>query len=125
MRRACLVIATALTGVACATAIRLAPVTPGSAADPKSVEPPPPPMSQTLRPDGPSESATPQSAAAVGSGLDNTAHAGHTEDNLTPSATVYTCPMHPEVRSDVPGTCPKCGMKLVPVKPAPDPGSPK
>jgi P-type Cu2+ transporter len=27
----------------------------------------------------------------------------------------YTCPMHPEVRSDHPGTCPKCGMTLVPV----------
>ncbi|HYR58904.1 MAG TPA: heavy metal-binding domain-containing protein [Chthoniobacteraceae bacterium] len=25
----------------------------------------------------------------------------------------YTCPMHPEVRSDKPGKCPKCGMKLV------------
>src|SRR5256885_15842954 len=28
----------------------------------------------------------------------------------------YTCPMHPEVISDHPGNCPKCGMKLVPVK---------
>lgn len=26
---------------------------------------------------------------------------------------VYTCPMHPEVRSDQPGECPKCGMDLV------------
>ena len=26
----------------------------------------------------------------------------------------YTCPMHPEVKSDKPGNCPKCGMKLVP-----------
>ncbi len=26
----------------------------------------------------------------------------------------YTCPMHPEVISDHPGSCPKCGMKLVP-----------
>ena len=29
------------------------------------------------------------------------------------AATVYTCPMHPEVTSDKPGTCPKCGMALV------------
>ena len=28
----------------------------------------------------------------------------------------YTCTMHPEVVMDHPGNCPKCGMKLVPVK---------
>ena len=28
-------------------------------------------------------------------------------------AMVYTCPMHPEVTSDKPGKCPKCGMDLV------------
>jgi len=35
-----------------------------------------------------------------------------------PAATVaqtYTCPMHPEVRQDKPGSCPKCGMALEPV----------
>jgi hypothetical protein len=26
---------------------------------------------------------------------------------------VYTCPMHPDVKSDKPGKCPKCGMSLV------------
>ncbi|MEO6229875.1 MAG: heavy metal-binding domain-containing protein [Ferruginibacter sp.] len=25
----------------------------------------------------------------------------------------YTCSMHPEVKSDKPGKCPKCGMELV------------
>ena len=29
-------------------------------------------------------------------------------------ATVYTCPMHPEVQRAGPGTCPKCGMALEP-----------
>src|SRR5215211_9113185 len=28
--------------------------------------------------------------------------------------TEYVCPMHPEVTSDEPGSCPKCGMDLVP-----------
>ncbi len=30
-------------------------------------------------------------------------------------ATVYTCPMHPQVRQDGPGSCPICGMALEPV----------
>jgi Cu+-exporting ATPase len=28
--------------------------------------------------------------------------------------TLYTCPMHPEIEQDHPGTCPKCGMALEP-----------
>lgn len=24
----------------------------------------------------------------------------------------YTCPMHPEIKSDKPGECPTCGMEL-------------
>mgnify|MGYP001203925884 CR=1 FL=1 len=30
---------------------------------------------------------------------------------------VYTCPMHPEVEQQGPGTCPKCGMALEPRMP--------
>ena len=29
------------------------------------------------------------------------------------AAVIYTCKMHPEVTSDKPGKCPKCGMDLV------------
>jgi len=28
--------------------------------------------------------------------------------------TIYTCPMHPEIQSNEPGNCPKCGMALEP-----------
>ena len=34
-----------------------------------------------------------------------------------PAGTVYTCPMHPEVRQVGPGHCPKCGMALEPLMP--------
>ena len=36
--------------------------------------------------------------------------------------TVYTCPMHPEVRQEGPGSCPICGMALEPEQPTPQAG---
>lgn len=33
------------------------------------------------------------------------------------TGTLYTCPMHPEVEQDGPGSCPKCGMALEPLVP--------
>lgn len=45
---------------------------------------------------------------------------GNTESEMDGTVTekdsarvAYTCPMHPEVLSDAPGKCPKCGMELV------------
>lgn len=38
------------------------------------------------------------------------------EDAKPAAADVYVCPMHPEVRQDKPGSCPKCGMTLEPEK---------
>lgn len=54
--------------------------------------------SQQLQAHGQRRAAFARSASAVGA-----------------SGTRYTCTMHPEVVRDVPGTCPKCGMTLVPV----------
>lgn len=41
-------------------------------------------------------------------------------DTLPPGfvGTIYTCPMHPEVRAPGPGACPICGMALEPSSPA-------
>ena len=36
-------------------------------------------------------------------------------DEPVPEGTIYTCPMHPEVRQVGPGSCPICGMALEPV----------
>ena len=34
------------------------------------------------------------------------------------TGTIYTCPMHPEIRRSEPGSCPICGMALEPLAPA-------
>nr|WP_321329989.1 heavy metal translocating P-type ATPase [Alcaligenes faecalis] len=39
--------------------------------------------------------------------------------------TIYTCPMHPEIRQDHPGNCPKCGMALEPLMPTLDDDNPE
>jgi len=36
---------------------------------------------------------------------------------MNPTSKLYTCPMHPEVRQDHAGNCPKCGMALEPELP--------
>jgi RND family efflux transporter MFP subunit len=38
-----------------------------------------------------------------------------TTDTAPAKKQLYTCPMHPDVISDKPGKCPKCGMDLVPI----------
>ncbi|MGH8183874.1 MAG: heavy metal translocating P-type ATPase [Rhodanobacteraceae bacterium] len=47
-----------------------------------------------------------------------TAHAGRSREHTpAPEGTIYTCPMHPEVRQIGPGHCPQCGMALEPLLP--------
>ena len=48
---------------------------------------------------GPAETGTPAEKSAV--------------QQQSQEETVYTCPMHPEVRQSEPGKCPKCKMDLV------------
>jgi hypothetical protein len=67
-------------------------------------------------PEAPLHVAEATSASAV---LPPSPAAGDTPKGAPPNdaGVIYTCPMHPEVRSDTPGHCPKCGMNLVPKTP--------
>jgi Cu+-exporting ATPase len=42
-------------------------------------------------------------------------HAGQKGHAPVPEGTIYTCPMHPEIRQPGPGNCPICGMALEPI----------
>jgi hypothetical protein len=53
--------------------------------------------------------------------MDMSSDTSHAKDTTRAIVkTKYTCPMHPEVISDKPGKCPKCGMTLVKVKSSPN-----
>jgi Cu+-exporting ATPase len=45
-------------------------------------------------------------------------HAHDATEKAAPAGALYTCPMHPEIQQDHPGSCPKCGMALEPLTPA-------
>jgi Cu+-exporting ATPase len=42
-----------------------------------------------------------------------------------PSGSIYTCPMHPQIRQDHPGSCPICGMALEPMLPTGEDDNPE
>lgn len=93
--------------------------TPPGAGSPASLEshvaaytPPANPLATPLEPiNGKNDSGSMHNMPGM-KGMDGMKH-----DDPSPSGlTVYTCPMHADVRSDRPGNCPKCGMTLVPKK---------
>lgn len=45
-------------------------------------------------------------------------NAEQTPTPAAPEGTIYTCPMHPEIRQPAPGNCPICGMALEPLMPS-------
>ena len=51
--------------------------------------------------------------------LDPEARANSPKEAPVPGA-MYTCPMHPEILQEGPGSCPKCGMALEPLTPTVD-----
>jgi Cu+-exporting ATPase len=48
--------------------------------------------------------------------------AAHAASVEAPKGAQWTCPMHPEIVRDVPGSCPICGMALEPMTPTADAG---
>jgi Cu+-exporting ATPase len=46
----------------------------------------------------------------------------HAHAQPAPAGSKYTCPMHPEIVQEGPGSCPKCGMALEPMQPTADQG---
>ena len=51
---------------------------------------------------------------------DPASHVAHPTEApaATEAGAIYVCPMHPEIRRDRPGACPKCGMALEPELPS-------
>jgi Cu+-exporting ATPase len=45
------------------------------------------------------------------------AHQSAVDPADVPKGTIWTCPMHPQIRWDHPGNCPICGMALEPLEP--------
>ncbi|MBP3960562.1 heavy metal translocating P-type ATPase [Gemmata sp. G18] len=62
-----------------------------------------------------SSTSVPEAHSCCGGAKAEHQHSPATTDPT--GAAKYTCPMHPEVVNDGPGTCPKCGMALEPMVP--------
>ena len=68
-------------------------------------------------PANPNAPETPMALASTGTAEENVAASNHAHvhgGTGDAGATLYTCPMHPDVVQSTPGACPKCGMQLRP-----------
>lgn len=53
-----------------------------------------------------------------GGGHESHGHGSMTKEQVSlPPETIYSCPMHPEIQQQGPGSCPICGMDLEPIMP--------
>lgn len=71
--------------------------------------PAPAPVASSMH--DPSNPAAPESVDPIGH-----VQTGATTSTADAGPVVYVCPMHAEISSDRPGSCPKCGMMMVPKK---------
>ncbi len=60
------------------------------------------------------ESAAEKKSHSCCGGKGHGHHAAKTSDQPEDESAIYTCPMHPEIEQQGPGSCPKCGMALEP-----------
>ncbi|CAN5126252.1 hypothetical protein BH09MYX1_BH09MYX1_56230 [soil metagenome] len=51
-------------------------------------------------------------ALALAACANTTASSEDHDHSGSEASAIYSCPMHPEVKQDHPGSCPKCGMTL-------------
>jgi len=57
-----------------------------------------------------------------GTSHDRAVDPGQPQRQSAAAGTVWTCPMHPEIRRNEPGACPICGMALEPLAPSAEEG---
>ena len=100
--------------ISCASSATLIPDSPSHPADPRAAQAPRLTESPTLSVPKLSKDETSEAGDSDAAHEHDHHHAMPDEDAEKPTATgAYSCPMHPEVTADQPGTCSKCGMSLV------------
>jgi len=117
LKRAIAVPFLALVAVACASVPPPATRSAQNPAHPEASEAATPPLSPTLmsepEPAAPSQAASPDPHP----GHEGHSQAEHATESAGSAQGPYVCPMHPDVTSNKPGTCPVCGMTLARKKP--------
>src|SRR5882672_1363872 len=81
-----------------------------SQSDPSNPYAPESPASETPAPATPLGSSMPPGGPPMPSAPHDHAAMLAAEVSKSDAGVVYACPMHPEVQSNAPGKCPKCGM---------------
>lgn len=73
----------------------------------------PGPVSQPASPGAGHEHHGTSAPPVTTSGADTSSMGAPPTTQPQEATAIYVCPMHPDVVSDAPGKCPKCGMNLV------------